>query len=190
MDPVLKQRLIGAGVVWVLAMIFLPMFLGGDRSRHDTRVELGLPAELQERRETRQVRLDEGDQSTPPPPVEEPVAEAPVVSEPPPEAEAAPEPQPEPVPEPVRESGEDEAAAADAGFVVQVGSFGLQENARGLAERLREHDYPVLVTEYRRNGDTLHRVRVGPVETREEADDIQENLQQRMGLSGKVISYP
>lgn len=59
MDPVLKQRLIGAAVLAALAMIFLPMLLKGpDTAEHDAaQVSLDLPAAPDQAFETRELPL-------------------------------------------------------------------------------------------------------------------------------------
>lgn len=213
MDPVLKQRLIGAGVIWLLAMIFLPLILGGERESQNTRVELGLPAEVGAPREVREVRLDAPESGAlpdsraaeseaareagqPHAQVPEPPAEdtaEPVASESRSEAvsdvaESAPEPQPVPEPQPAPEPQPTTATDASSGdWFVQVGSFGNPENALGLQERLEDHDYPAMISKYEADGTTLHRVRVGGFETREAAEETQAALYERMGLNGRVL---
>jgi len=194
MDPVLKQRLIGAGVIWLLAMIFLPLILGGERESQSTRVELGLPAEVGAPREVREVRLDQPEAEAGPE-IAQPVEQPPEAPPEAPEEKTAPSP-PEPEPEPVPEAADEPppesppAPAEEAspeGWFVQVGSFGNPENARGLKERLEDHDYPAMISEYEAEGTTLHRVRVGGFESRELAEKAQENLYERMGLNGRVL---
>lgn len=200
MDPVLKQRLIGAGVIWLLAMIFLPLMLGGERQSQSTRMELGLPAEVGAPREVREVRFDAtAPEATDPGPAVDETEVAPEVAqpvEPAPEStaeEAAPEsaePSPEPVPEPTAPDQAPPSSGVEApggDWFVQVGSFGNQDNALGLKERLEDHEYPALISEYQADGTTLHRVRVGGFDSRETAESVLEALQERMGLNGRVM---
>ena len=194
MDPVLKQRLIGAGVIWLLAMIFLPLMLGGERESQSTRVELGLPAEVGAPREVREVRFDEpepsAEEAASAPPEAAPDIAALAEQSPEPEPEAEPQPEPETAPEPEPEPEPEPPPTADVpagGWFVQVGSFGNPDNARGLQERLEDHDYPALISRYRSDGTTLHRVRVGGFESREAAEAVLEALQDRMGLNGRVL---
>ena len=200
MDPVLKQRLIGAGVIWLLAMIFLPLMLGGERQSQSTRMELGLPAEVGAPREVREVRFDASEPEAPDPApaadVPEPAPEVAQQVEPVPESaddEAAPapeEPAPAPTPEPAEPAPTPPSSGAEmsAGdWFVQVGSFGNQDNALGLKERLEDHEYPALISEYHADGTTLHRVRVGGFDSRETAESVLEALQERMGLNGRVM---
>lgn len=204
MDPVLKQRLIGAGVIWLLAMIFLPLLLDGERESQNTRMELGLPAEAGAPREVREVSLDEprpappeaapvepetqDDAVQPPDPAPEAPAEA-VESEPPPAAEE----QAEQVEAPEPTATEEQATQTQAplpptgDWFVQVGSFGNPDNARGLRERLEDHGYQVLISEYQAGETPLHRVRVGGFADQEAAEAVLDELQQRMGLNGRVL---
>lgn len=205
MDPVLKQRLIGAGVIWLLAMIFLPLLLGGERESQSTRMELGLPAEVGAPRETREVRLDESRPAAPEAapaddgtqdetvrqPELEPEAPAEAVESESPPAAAEEQAESGEAPEPV--TTEEQAAPTEApppptgDWFVQVGSFGNPDNARGLRERLEDHGYQALISEYEAGETPLHRVRVGGFADREAAEAVLDELQQRMGLNGRVL---
>jgi DedD protein len=78
-------------------------------------------------------------------------------AKPPPTAPATP---PKPAP----------AVAATGDWIVQLGSFGEEANARRLAQRAGTFGYKADVSSYRSGGRTLYRVRVGPQRTRGEAD--------------------
>ena len=132
--------------------------------------------------------------SSPAPPVESPAAgepdvvtapaeEAPVEEAPaaPPPAPAAPPPRREPPPPPAPETG--------SGWAVQVGSFDVQSNARGLTDQLAQSDYPSFMSREVVNGQVRYRVRVGPVTTREEAVLLRERLEND-GQDTAIVRHP
>ena len=195
MEQGLKERLVGAAVLVAIAVWLIPWVLDGPEAPLETsRGSLQLPA-AEEPMPMRTQTLRLGDDAEPavelrPPPAsvtheqaEPPVAvespePAPVVEEAPlvaaaeaarppaaaPPAAAAPAPvktPPKPAP----------AAAAPSGdWIVQLGSFGDEANARRLAQRSGTFGYKADVSSYRSGSRTLYRVRVGPAKTRAEAD--------------------
>lgn len=68
------------------------------------------------------------------------------------------------------------SADAPAGWSVQVGSFGELANARQLASRVADYGYQAQVSEFRMGGRTMHRVRVGGFDSRDEAEDAASSL--------------
>ncbi|MEM7278330.1 MAG: SPOR domain-containing protein [Pseudomonadota bacterium] len=87
---------------------------------------------------------------------------------PPAEIEKKPEPAPEAKkPAPPVESPVATKPAASGGqlWAVQIGSFSAKENAERLAADLRKEGVAAFLTTLDRSGKTLHRVRVGPVES-------------------------
>lgn len=81
-----------------------------------------------------------------------------------------------PVPADDAESESESGSETETEWAVQVGSFSREENAEGLASRLRDGGFDVHVTPFRRSGDTLYRVRVGPVAGRAEAERLAERV--------------
>lgn len=81
---------------------------------------------------------------------------------------------------PSRPAGE---AKTVAGFVLQFGAFSSVENAQRLAERLREFNSKVYVDQH----GELHRVRVGPFKTREEAIEAREKFEAN-NISAIIVS--
>jgi cell division septation protein DedD len=59
---------------------------------------------------------------------------------------------------------------ADGKWVVQLGVFGEEANARRIAQRSSTFGYKADVSSYRANGRTLYRVRVGSATSRGQAD--------------------
>jgi len=194
MEQGLKERLVGAAVLVAIAVWLIPWVLDGPEAPLETtRGSLQLPAaEEPMPMRTQTLRLGDDaepaaellpsasvshDQDEPPVAVESPAPEPPAVEEAPlvaaaeaerppaaPPAAAAPTPAktpPQPVP----------AAAAPSGdWIVQLGSFSDEANARRLAQRSGTFGYKADVSSYRSGGRTLYRVRVGPAKTRAEAD--------------------
>ncbi len=73
-------------------------------------------------------------------------------------------------------------------WAVQVGAFSSQDNAIALRERLREQGLPAYVDRVRDSGRPMHRVRLGPVASRDEAATLAAQAQERADLEGIVIS--
>lgn len=81
------------------------------------------------------------------------------------------------------------AAAPTAGFVVQLASFGSQDNANRLVERLKEKGYSAFTQPTKRGDQQLYRVLVGPELSREKAQAMQAELKERIALAGLVVSF-
>lgn len=204
MDRKLKERIVGAVLLVLAAVLVIPLFLDGPDP--ETRVErpaVALPPADDTDARTRTVRLEQQRDTPTAPPT--PAAEAPVptpspapvpqpreapadttpatdvapVAEPSPEPAAEPAPAPparaeppvEPTPAPPTAPPTAPAAPGE-NWVIQLGSFGNRDNADRLAAELRERRYQSFVTRHESDGRVLHRVRVGPAGSREEADTL------------------
>ena len=95
------------------------------------------------------------------------------------------------------DAAEDEASEADASlpesasdgeFVVQLGSFSDERNARALAASVESSGFDVFVTPLFSEQGTVWRVRVGPYATREQAGEATDRLRQRIGRDGLVMT--
>lgn len=217
MSTGLKQRLVGAVVLIALAVIFVPMFLGGPVQR--TRVDL--PIEVPPRPEVAPARAlpPEGllDRSSPgaslaevPEPIEAPAppSSPPAIAEPedsgdmpspvpepeapgtpPPDASSPPlEPTPAPEADAAPPPEESPSTAELAAWAVQVGAFGQQDNAMGLRDRLRAADFPAYVDRVPGDNGVLHRVRLGPVGSRDEAASLARRAREQADLEGIIVS--
>jgi DedD protein len=107
-----------------------------------------------------------------------PAAAEPAAPKPAPEKAAAVKPAPAkppaatPAPKPAKV-----AAVAPAGrFSVQVGAFGDNATAEKLVARLRAKGYPCYVKSDVESGGKRYRVRVGPVDARERAEELAAKL--------------
>ena len=79
-------------------------------------------------------------------------------------------------------------AAASVGFAVQMGAFSREADANALRDRLRAAGFSAIVQPVRTDKGTLSRVRVGPVASRTEAEQLRGRLSGFGG--GMVVSHP
>ena len=77
-----------------------------------------------------------------------------------------------------------------SGWVVQVGSFSDSKNARALRDKLRQQGYASFVEDIKSKSGRVYRVRVGPELTRQAAEQLQQRLTKKAGLTGLVQAYP
>jgi DedD protein len=197
MDRALKERIVGATVLVVVAVLIVPVFLDGP-SQQDVVVTqpVTLPGQNDQPRKQQTIVL-ERDRS-------EPVPATPL---PEPETKAAEVPRPEPakareVAEKVT-AGDVQAAAPPASakaetppedpgtgmFAVQLGSFSSRENAERLAADLRKEGYAAFLSQLDTSDGALHRVRVGPQKDRESAESVAARLS-AAGHKGQVVPHP
>jgi len=80
-------------------------------------------------------------------------------------------------------------AAADTGFAVQMGAFASAAEANALRDRLRAAGFSAIVQPVRTDKGTLNRVRVGPVSTRAEAEQLKARVASGFG-AGMVVPHP
>ncbi|MEX2479788.1 MAG: SPOR domain-containing protein [Gammaproteobacteria bacterium] len=219
MDRQLKQRVVGAAVLVVLGVIFIPLFL--DQRPHPTELPEVVPVSpparefvspvapiddhemdalevLSEQRV--EIRADDAAVPDTPQDALPPASVAPPA--PPPRAEtAAPEEAPVPFEPPLRQAPATATAppppaqpptAADSApqWVVQVGSFSEQNNATRLAEKLRAAGFSAFIERRQEQGGTAHKVRVGPEPDRAAAARLRAQLADRFDLPGLILRAP
>lgn len=80
------------------------------------------------------------------------------------------------------------ASTEDGEFVVQLGSFSDERNAKALAASVESSGFDVFVEPLFSEQGTVWRVRVGPYATRELAGKATERLRQRIGRDGLVMT--
>lgn len=192
MDPALRQRLIGAAVLILLAVIFVPMLLDGPPEPVDSReVSLEIPPQPAE---TRRLPVEPGTLPTaavePPPADVQPSAADPAAAStviPTPVTEPAPEPQ-SAQPAPAQPALVAEPAAAPAGrYVVRFGSFGDRANADRLVQRLKGQGVSALIEPVQAGERTLQRVVSQPLAERAEAEKLRLSVRKALPeLSAQV----
>lgn len=75
-------------------------------------------------------------------------------------------------------------------WVVQLGSFESKVNADKLNLNLRKSGFPAFVEPLTKDGQTSYRVRVGPEILRADADALLKKIKTKMKLDGIVLNYP
>lgn len=186
-DRALKERIIGAVVLVVFAVLVVPVILDGE-SGPPTMVSerVTLPGQENEDRQQQTIVL-ERDRSQPvpasrqPTAVAEPQAERQVQTVAERSAPAAPAAAPNPAPE-ANES-------VTGMWAVQLGSFSSKENAERLAADLRDQGFAAFLSQLETNSGALQRVRIGPQKDRAAAESIAAQLAQA-GHSGRVVPHP
>lgn len=204
MERPLKQRLVGAAVLVGLAVIFVPMLV--ERSPIETpRIEESnipaAPATAPSGEFTSKiVPLEPVEPVTPvvPPSAEqamEAAAPAAVAAGETSTAAAREGAVPRVPPSAVDEGeepapvGADQRAAVNA-WVIQLGSFASEQNARDLEARLQKEGYAAFVEKIGAGEEQKFRVRVGPELLRAKADQAREKLEKELNLKGIVVRYP
>lgn len=190
----LKQRIIGALVLVSLAVIFVPMMFDEPHSERETTTiqipeEPPFPEVEMPEPETTEVpayRIEEMD----PPGPNDSVAEAPE----PTEAKVPTESSATGAPSQSEPSAQTEPVAAEftrsleGAWVVQLGSFGSDENARRLREQVREKGYSSHLQSVIRGDTELTRVFSGPFAEKAEAEKAKQVLDKAFGLNSLVTS--
>lgn len=194
MDEQLKQRLVGAAVLVLLAVIFVPMIL--DRpAEPEVRIEHPqLPARSEAEFNSRIVPLSQPQTSLveaerkrqaaaerKPAESSAPIAaagKAPVTKE-----KIAPSPPPEPAKAQPPEG-------APTAWAIQLGSFSSAKNAIALRDSLKKKGYVAFIETVRVDGKEITRVFVGPELARERAGELVKKLQAETELKGMVVQYP
>ena len=196
MERRLKERLIGAAVLVLLAVIFVPMLLD-DSAQYNTEIkESNIPEKPVNEFSSRVIPIEEtapvSEQMTSDNVTEitdEPVlAEAGTVAEQTTdnthgtEADAVEE-------TPVASAPRDKHVGVRA-WIVQLGSFSSETNAQKLNEDLRKRGFTAFVEPLQQKSKTIYRVRVGPELLRSDAEDICDKIEKSMQMEGIVIPYP
>ncbi|MDX2352447.1 SPOR domain-containing protein [Stutzerimonas xanthomarina] len=76
-------------------------------------------------------------------------------------------------------------APVRSGWAVQLASLQNGDSARGLANKLREEGFEA----YLRVSGRTHRVFVGPIDSRQEASRIRDQLEIEQRLDGFVVNF-
>jgi len=160
----MRERLIGAAVVVIAAIILIPWLVSRAHRPHEVVQKLPAPATLSKPGEA-SYRLSLPASGTP---VAHGATSAPARSAPPMPTRSAPQRVAHATPAPDRTTG---GHAADAGqqpdgsWSVQAASFSKKSAARKLAQRLRRAGFEVYLAPHPVGSRTFYRVRVGPYPT-------------------------
>ncbi len=211
MDRALKERIIGAVVLVVLAVLVVPVFLDGPPDSGEMISErVPLPGQAEQKSQTIVLDRDRKDpvpssagqdsRDEPPTPQPQVVARQQEPKQEPGPKPAATRPAPQPVVEtPVQEAPaaakkpapktETAPASTTGMFAVQLGSFSSQENAERQAAELRKQGFAAFISQVSTSNGRMHRVRIGPQKDRAAAEAMAAKLQQA-GRKGQVVPHP
>ncbi|WP_017942109.1 MULTISPECIES: SPOR domain-containing protein [unclassified Thioalkalivibrio] len=191
-DNPIRFRLVGAVILIVLAVIFLPWLFDGAGYEYMSGIDDPVPPaptfaepDIALPSERPSPRRDAGP-AAPAPERDAPVAELRSLENG--EGVAAAGAEPERTEPPVRAVERDEPV--QAGWAIQVGSFRDEDNARDQSARLRDAGWPAFIDDSTADGRPIYRVKVGPLAQREEAVKLGERLQDELELSGIVVAHP
>lgn len=199
MEQRLKQRLVGAAILLGSAVVFIPMLFDNSKLPKPLVPGGNIPPHPQQEFSSKIVPLDEkvltdervdtlvGE-------VGRQVKEAQHQSSPVPRER---EPGARTVPDMKGGAKATEAVPGKAvvregvsAWVVQLGSFRSEKNARALEKKLRSSGYAAFVeTIYTDDGKSF-RVRIGPELLHEDAAKLKKKLAKAMKLKGIVVRYP
>lgn len=199
-ERAMKERIIGAVVLVIFAVLVVPVFLDGPSEEEEVVSQaVTLPGQDAEERRRQTIVLErDREQPVPASQLPAPTQAAPVVPEEDPPTATEPEktveksepPPAEPTPAAAQPADAEPAAASATGmFAVQLGSFSSQENAERLAADLRNQGYAAFLSQVESGDRQLHRVRVGPQKDRESAEAVAAQLA-KSGHTGQVVPHP
>jgi len=187
MDRALKERVIGAIVLVVLAILVVPVFLDGPSGESETvQQSVSLPGQNQQDRQTQTIVL-ERDRTEPVPAANGKRDTAAPAKD---NLAAAAKERPVATREASATAASDDAQESTTGmWAVQLGSFSKKANAEKLAAELRTQGYAAFLSQLKTSGGALHRVRVGPQKDRDSAASVAARLGSA-GHKGQVVPHP
>lgn len=205
-----KHRILGAIIVVSLAVIFLPLILNDNNAPPRPGVAVskldGVPQP-----ETKVFRMPAASLESMPAPAtpdagasqpETTTSQEPVVQRAPPTSVASrPRTLEQKTPSkavstPPREQvASQDAIKADTprkteGWILQVGTFSSDENAKRLRDRLQKDGFLVNLQNIELKGRKVVRVRVGPFRQKHVAMEARAKIEKEVGLEGVILAYP
>ena len=201
MEQQLKERLVGAAVIILVAVIFIPMFLSDkpvtDQAQSDIVVnpENSHSNQQEYHSSIKPIEISETE-ITPVIIPEPPIAKSEEIEEvvQPVLSEAGTKPS-EVVTETKAVAIDKSGAASNMpgktqGFVVQLGSFSSKENAEKLNQRLLDAGFKAFVEPLQSSQKTVYRVRVGPSLKKSRVEKFKTEIKSKLGVDGIIVQYP
>jgi DedD protein len=202
MERALQERVIGAVVLVLFAILIVPIFLDGPADEAEIKSEsVTLPGQNNQKRKQQTIVL-ERNRSEPVPAAESPGTSPTTGGDRPATAQkqAAVLPaaeEPKAMPSVAAKTATNTKAPAappvesstTGMWAVQLGSFSSQENAERLAADLRKQGYAAFLSQLYTTDGALHRVRVGPQKDRDSAESVAAQLT-KGGHNGQVVPHP
>lgn len=197
----LKERLVGAAVLVVIAVIFIPMLLTGPIDSGSI-TKTNIPDRPTEKFNSKLVPLSDSLKPATTVNKDDTIIEDPVITDVNKEERAAKsldktlaQTESNSNTSVVSKKSSQEKNVKDkqvglTAWVVQLGSFSSKVNADKLNLKLRKSGFPAFVEPLEQKKKTVYRVRVGPELLRADADAILKKIKKNMKLDGIVVSYP
>ena len=214
MERRIKERLTGAAVLMMIAVIFIPMVLDNSNGGY-TKIEgTNIPPQPDAITRSRIIPVGKSADLAPPviekaePADNEKIISNQSVTSPStittestaisPAAIQTPTPAPVPEPEPLSSISNNPPETANldtearglTAWVVQLGSFSNQANAEGLVGRLQAGGYPAYIEKLADGSAVIFRVRVGPELSKAGAETTLSELNEKFAIKGMVLTYP
>ena len=79
-------------------------------------------------------------------------------------------------------------ASGDSAYIVQVGTFKLEENANKIEAKLKSAGLPVFIKKIENSGATLYAVRIEPTPNRSEAEKFVSSVKAATGEASLILS--
>lgn len=207
METHVKERLVGAAILVGLIVVLVPEMLsgpkdsevdpaaGGDGALRTYTIDLNAPSPTPEKEA--EPAAQNGLPLLPPAevealkkPLESPSVQAATSPEPKPGTAPASKPDTPPPPPPAPVTSTPPPSKASGGhWAVQIGSFAKPENAKRLVDELRAKGYPAFSVTSGSGANMRYKVRVGPQDTRAQADKMADRLKHD-GRQVAVVSHP
>jgi DedD protein len=190
MDRALKERVIGAVVLVVFAVLIVPVFLDGPSGDSEVISQsVSLPGQNDQGTRTQTVVLKR-DRSQPVPQTvarDKQETPAPVQA---PAKSTANAPAKAAGTEEIKSTQPKPASTSLTGmWAVQMGSFSQKVNAERLVSDLRNDGFAAFLSQLNTSSGDLHRVRIGPQKDRASAESIAAQLG-KAGHKGQVVTHP
>ena len=212
MEQGLKERLVGAAVIVILAVIFIPMLFDDTEDTEIVITETNIPPKPEHMplppAVDEQIIPADSNFSSRIIPVQEEPAEVEVEVEEPEqivqsvEESAAPaQTEKAAASQSAQATGQKSVAAVSkseesatnvglSAWVVQLGSFSGEKNAQELNQKLKKAGFRSFVEPLKQNNTTSYRVRVGPELKRSDAQAIKDKLKSTLQIEGIIVQYP
>lgn len=166
-----RRRLIGATALLFALVLFLPTLLDREPRRPTNDISVHIPAPQQ---------TPTNPELAPQEPDATPTVIPSTIPEPSRPVEAATEPAPPLVEQPVIPS-------VKHGFFVQVGVFSKSENVKSVQAKLKKNGMTAIVESIKTSGGSRTRVRVGPFDNRNQADEALSKVRQFGEKNAEVV---
>ena len=173
-----KQRLVGAVVLVALGVILIPMILDGSGRRIGDLVEIEIPPEpeidvapLQELAALEPVPMSASGET--PIAVVEPLKPESTVEN-----------------KPIEELPKPDLKLSPSAWVLQVGSFSSDENAKKMRDELRKLKFTTFIQTAQSDSGKAYKVRVGPEVDRKNAEKLKQSLEKDHGYKSLLLKYP